>query len=111
MSAPQGAGRTRGRGQSGQILPLFAFSLVVLLALGALLIDGAGTLVLRRRLQNAGDAAALAGANALQTSGSARVCSTVSTSPPGAARQDIIDAVNASLAVNMPALSSTQISI
>jgi hypothetical protein len=102
---------TSERRQSGQILPLFVFSLVVILALGALLIDGAGTLVLRRRLQNAGDAAALAGANALQTSGSARVCSTASGSPPGAARTDIIAAITASLAINMPALTSSQITI
>lgn len=108
--ARRDAGR-QARDQHGQILPLFVFSLVVLLAIGALLIDGAGTLVLRRRLQNAGDAAVLAGANTLQLSGSARVCSTVSSTPPGAARQDIIDAVTASLAVNMPALSSSQISV
>jgi hypothetical protein len=102
---------TADRRQSGQILPLFVFSLVVLLAIGALLIDGAGTLVLRRRLQNAGDAAALAAANMLQNSGSARVCSTVSSSPPGAARADIIAAVAASLAVNMPAITSSQYSV
>lgn len=99
------------RRQSGQILPLFVFSLVVLLAIGALLIDGAGTLVLRRRLQNAGDAAALAAANTLQTSGSARVCSTASSSPPGAPRTDIVTAVTASLAINMPAISSSQVSV
>ena len=99
------------RREAGQILPLFCFSLVVLLAIGALLVDGAGTLVLRRKLQNAGDAAALAGANVLQTTGSERVCSTVSNSPPGAARQDIIDAVTASLATNMPALGATNFTI
>ena len=106
MSAPDPK-----QGARGQILPLFCFSLVVLLAIGALLIDGAGTLVLRRKLQNAGDAAALAGANTLQVSGSAHVCSTVSSSPPGAARQDIIDAVIASLAVNMPSVTSSQVSV
>ena len=96
---------------SGQILPLFCFSLVVLLAIGALLIDGAGTLVLRRKLQNAGDAAALAGANTLQAVGSQHVCSTASFSPPGAPRQDIVDAIMASLATNMPAISSSQVLI
>lgn len=96
---------------SGQILPLFCFALVVLLAIGALLIDGAGTLVLRRKLQNAGDAAALAGANTLQTYGSEHVCSTLTFSPPGAPRQDIIDAIMASLATNMPAITSSQVTI
>ncbi|MCI0346779.1 MAG: Tad domain-containing protein [Chloroflexi bacterium] len=96
---------------SGQILPLFCFSLVVLLAIGALLIDGAGTLVLRRKLQNSGDAAALAGANQLQISGGTHLCSNVSSNPPGAARQDIVDAVMASLAMNMPAITVSQVSI
>jgi Flp pilus assembly protein TadG len=102
---------TRGEGARGQILPLFVLAMVVILAISALLFDGASALVTRRRLQNAGDAAALAGANALQTNGSARVCSTVSMSPPGAARQDIVDAVMASLAINMPALTASNVQI
>ena len=77
----------------GQILPLFALAMVVILALGALLVDGASALVTRRRLQNVGDAASLAGANVLQASGTIHLCSTVSTEPPGAPRQDIVDAV------------------
>jgi len=102
---------TSREGARGQILPLFVLAMVVILALSALLFDGASALVTRRRLQNAGDAAALAGANALQTNGSARVCSTVSSSPPGAARQDIVDAVMASLAINFPAITAANVQV
>ncbi|HEX4898617.1 MAG TPA: pilus assembly protein TadG-related protein [Candidatus Limnocylindrales bacterium] len=95
----------------GQILPLFVLAMVVILALGSLLVDGASALVTRRRLQNVGDAASLAGANALQATGSGRVCSTVSTDPPGAPRQDIVDAVMASLATNWPAITAGDVTI
>ena len=101
---------TRHRAR-GQILPLFALAMVVILALGALLIDGASALVTRRRLQNVGDAASLAGANVLQANGTARVCSAVSMDPPGAPRQDIVDAVLASLATNWPAITAGQVTI
>ncbi|MCI0584553.1 MAG: pilus assembly protein TadG-related protein [Chloroflexi bacterium] len=104
-------GSGRWNGQNGQILALFAFSMVAILAVGALLVDGASSLVTRRRLQNAGDAAALAGANVLQTSGGSHVCSTASSNPPGAPRQDIVDAVMASLATNWPALTGSNVTI
>jgi Flp pilus assembly protein TadG len=94
----------------GQILPLFALAMVVILALGALLVDGASALVTRRRLQNVGDAASLVGANVLQ-SGPTHVCSTASLDPPGAPRQDIVDAVMASLATNWPAITASQVTI
>src|SRR5215470_5338138 len=55
-------GRER-REEKGQILVLFALMLTVLAVLAALLYSGAGTLVLRRQLQNLGDGAALAAAN------------------------------------------------
>ena len=98
-------------GEQGQILVLFVLGLVVILAVGALLLDGANSLVTRRRLQNVGDAAALAGANTIHASGSAHVCSTVSSSPPGAPRADIIAAVNASIATNWPSFPSGNITI
>jgi Flp pilus assembly protein TadG len=53
--------------ERGQIIILFALFLTALLAMGALLFTGAHSLVLRRQLQDAGDAAALAGANIMQT--------------------------------------------
>ena len=98
-------GSRRREGEKGQVLVLFILGLVAMLAVGALLLDGANALVTRRRLQNAGDAGALAGANVMHAAGSAHVCSTVSSSPPGAARADIVAAVNASLAVNLPWLA------
>ncbi len=51
------------RREEGQIIIIFALFLTVLTVLAALLYSGAGTLVLRRQLQNWGDAAALAAAN------------------------------------------------
>ena len=104
--------RSGGRsGEQGQILVLFVLGLVVILAVGALLLDGANSLVTRRRLQNVGDAAALAGANAIHATGSMHVCSTVSNSPPGAPRADIIAAVNASIATNWPSFPSGNVTI
>ena len=108
MHAPQ---QPRREQEAGQILPLFALAMIVVLAIGALVLDGASMLVTRRHLQNAGDAAALAGANTLQKTGSGSVCSTVSSSPPGDPRSDIVAAINASLATNWPSLASSNISI
>jgi hypothetical protein len=51
------------REEQGQIIVIFALFMTVLTVLAALLYSGAGTLVLRRQLQNWGDAAALAAAN------------------------------------------------
>lgn len=53
------------QGEDGVIVVLFAISLVVLLGFAGLLYTGAQALVLRRQLQNAGDAGALAAANLL----------------------------------------------
>lgn len=63
--------RHRNRWQSrderarGQVLVLFAFLLVALLAASALAVDYGGWLLARRSYQNVADAAALAGANQL----------------------------------------------
>jgi Putative Flp pilus-assembly TadE/G-like len=100
-----------GDRQRGQILPLFALAMIVILSIGALVLDGASMLVTRRHLQNAGDAAALAGANLIQKSGSGSVCSTTAGPPPGAARSDIVAAVNASLASNYASLTSSNITV
>lgn len=81
----------------GQILPLFAISLIVVIAMAALVFDAANALVVRRNLQNAGDAAALAGSNVIQTAGSSRRC-TDGAGP----RADIVAAVYASIDANLP---------
>jgi Flp pilus assembly protein TadG len=59
-------GSREHRREDGQIIVLFALMLSVLMILAALLYSGAQTLVMRRQLQNAGDAAALAAANLME---------------------------------------------
>lgn len=102
--AGRGAARTRG-----QILPLFALTLVALITMAALLFDGAGALASRRRLQNAADAAALAGANVIQAAGTIRTCSATAGPPPGSPRADIAAAVQASIDANMPGFDASKI--
>jgi hypothetical protein len=97
--------------QAGQILPLFVLSMVVILAAGALLLDGASLLVTRRHLQNAGDAGALAGANIMQGDGSIRTCSATPGPPPGSPRADIVTAVQNSVTANFPGFSTGNISV
>jgi hypothetical protein len=109
MAAARGSRRQEG--ERGQILVLFVLGLIVMLAISALLFDAANALVTRRRLQNAGDAAALAGANVMHAERSAHVCSTVSASPPGAPRADIVAAVMASLTTNVPWLNASSVTI
>lgn len=60
MSAPVSSVRRR---QSGQIIVLFAFGLVALVAAVGLVLDGGGAFAQRRNEQLAADTAALAGAN------------------------------------------------
>ena len=84
-------------GEQGVVVVMFALSLVVLLALGALLYTGAQGLVLRRQLQNAGDAAALGAANLLIV---LEGCS--ASGEGGPPRDDIVAAARASVAENMP---------
>jgi Flp pilus assembly protein TadG len=51
--------------QRGQVLPLFAVGMATMVLMATLLFDGAQALVVRRRLQSAADAAAMAAANTL----------------------------------------------
>jgi hypothetical protein len=95
--------RPAGR-ERGQVLVLFALSLVVMMAVGALLYSGAHTLVLRRQLQDGGDAAALAAANRLPVVGSgtctdARIAkrSNASTADGG----DLYETAFASVKINL----------
>jgi hypothetical protein len=104
-----GTGR-QGR-QAGQILPLFVLSMVAVLAIGALVLDGASVLVTRRHLQDAGDAAALAGANTLQATRSSHLCSSDSGNLSGGPRNDIVNAVRASLHDNWPNFPPGNVSV
>src|SRR6202162_6494727 len=59
-----------GRGQRGQAIVLVAIMVVVIVGMAALAIDGARAYALRRDLQAAVNAAALAAADNLQQTGS-----------------------------------------
>lgn len=95
-------------GQRGQVLPLFALFVTALLAMCALVFDGAQVVVLRRQLQDAGDAAALAAANVVQV-GSPRGCSAVTSPNPGAPRAAVTNAAKASVASNLPGYPLTDV--
>jgi Flp pilus assembly protein TadG len=94
----------------GQILPLFALSLLAMLAMAALLFDGAHALVLRRQYQSAADASALAAANAIQ-SGSPRGCSATAGPPAGAPRPAVITAAKTSVAANLPSFDLSKVTV
>ena len=64
QAAPAGSRRV-GREASGQVLVLFALSVVVFLGMAALVVDFGSWLQDRRTYQNAADAAALVGGNAV----------------------------------------------
>ena len=63
----------RSPSQRGQILPLFALFIVVLLGFAALAIDVSGALSARRFYRSVADGASLAGAQDLQQTGSRAV--------------------------------------
>jgi len=101
MNAPQRhAPREHPR---GQVLVIAAVAFTVMLAFLALLFDGANGMVTRRQMQDAGDAAALAGANVVQV-GSPRGCSAV---PGGAPRASVAQAARDSLAMNLSWFDAT----
>src|SRR5215217_4829453 len=89
--------RPRPEGEEGVIVILFAMSLVVLLAFAGLVYTGAQALVLRRQLQNAGDAGALAAANLLIVRDG---CSAAGTGGPP--RDTVIAAAKAAVTQNLP---------
>jgi len=60
----------RSRGQSGQAIVLIALMLTVLIGMVAIAVDGSRAYALRRDIQDATDAAALAAGDKLQQSGS-----------------------------------------
>jgi hypothetical protein len=82
----------------GQVLVIVAIAFTAMVMLLAVLFDGANGMVTRRDMQDAGDAAALAGANVVQV-GSPRGCSATPGGPP---RTSVAQAVRDSLASNLP---------
>lgn len=93
--------RRKSSSQSGQVLIIFAFAFIAIIMMLALLFDGARGLVLRRQLQDASDAAALAGANVIQGL-SPKQCSASNGPPPGAPVAAVTAAAKASVAANLP---------
>lgn len=107
MRAIRPLGRRR---EGGQILVLFTLALVAMIAMLGLLFDGGGALALRRQMQNAGDAAALAAVNTMQTL-TPRTCSTIAGPPPGAPQDAIVTAARAEVRRTMPWLTDAQITV
>jgi Flp pilus assembly protein TadG len=93
--------------ERGQVVIIFAFAFVAVIMMLALLFDGAQALVLRRELQNASDAAAMAGANIIESL-NPEGCSGNGTTTPQAA---VFDAVYASVAANMPDYDPAEITV
>ena len=81
----------------GQVVVIVAVAFSVMLAMLAVLFDGANGMVVRREMQDAGDAAALAGANVVH-SGTPRGCAATAG---GAPRALVVQAVRDSLAENL----------
>jgi hypothetical protein len=95
--------------ERGQVLIIFAFAFVAIIFMLALLFDGARGLVMRRELQNASDAAAMAGANILQSLSPTTGCDAdgipyldADGVPHLEPRFEVRDAVAASVAANLP---------
>jgi Flp pilus assembly protein TadG len=93
--------------ERGQVIIIFAFAFVAIIMMLALLFDGAQALVLRRELQNASDAAAMAGANIIESL-NPEGCSGNGTTTPQAA---VFAAVYASVAANLPDYDPAAISV
>lgn len=96
--------------QPGQILVLFVLALVAMFAMAGLLFDGGQALALRRQLQNAGDAGALAAANVVQ-SGSPRGCSATAGPPPGSPRAAVVSAAQDAVHKSLPNFPNASISV
>ena len=87
----------------GQVLVIVAVAFTAMIGLLAILFDGANGMVLRRDMQDGGDAAAIAGANVIHV-GSPRGCS---STPGGAPRASVALAVRTSLSQNLPWLDTS----
>ncbi|MEO8639692.1 MAG: Tad domain-containing protein [Chloroflexota bacterium] len=93
--------RRNSSSESGQVLVIFAFAFIAIIMMLALLFDGARALVLRRQMQDASDAGALAGANVIQGL-SPKQCTTAVGPPLGAPVAAVTAAAKASVAANLP---------
>ena len=98
------------RSERGQVLVIFAGAFVVIVMMLALLFDGGRGLLTRRELQNASDAAVMAAANIFQTF-DPHGCSATEGPPVGAPRAEVVAAVEASVAVNLPGFDPADIQV
>jgi Flp pilus assembly protein TadG len=106
LSRPGPRARRHREGEEGVIVILFAMSLVVLLAFAGLVYTGAQALVLRRQLQNAGDAGALAAANLLIVQ---QGCSAAGTGGPP--RDTVVAQAKAGVSQNLPNYPTSAITV
>jgi hypothetical protein len=102
--------QSRRDGSRGQILVLFTLALVALLAMLGLLFDGGNALALRRQLQNAGDAGALAAAN-LVRSLTPVGCSATEGPPPEEPQAAVVTAARAGVRASLPWIQDGAISV
>jgi hypothetical protein len=105
-----GARGAAGSREGGQIIVLFVLSLLALVAMSTLLFDGAQALVLRRQLQDAGDAAAIAASNVIQT-GATKGCSATAGPPPGTPRSEVVTAAQNAVQAQMPGIPTSAIHV
>ncbi|NJD27674.1 MAG: hypothetical protein FIA92_05200 [Chloroflexi bacterium] len=98
--------RSERRHEEGVIVVLFSVALIVLMAFAALVYTGAQALVLRRQLQNAGDAGALAAANLLVIQGG---CSASGTGGPP--RSAIVAAARQAVVRNIPSYDPEDVAV
>jgi hypothetical protein len=103
--------RLRREDQPGQILVLFVIALVAMFAMLGLLFDGGQALALRRQLQDAGDAGALAAANVIVQSGAGAGCSATAGPPVGAARSNLVTAAQNAVHASLPNLANANIDV
>ncbi|MEO7117703.1 MAG: pilus assembly protein TadG-related protein, partial [Candidatus Limnocylindrales bacterium] len=98
--------RRDARDQQGQTLVLFVLLLTGMLMMSVLLFDAANALVIRRRIQNSADAAALAAANLIQVS--PRGCNGGSGSTP---RTLVANAATNSATANLSGLTVRSVTV
>jgi hypothetical protein len=96
--------------EPGQILVLFVLALVAMFAMAALLFDGGQALALRRQLQDASDAAAIAASNVIQ-SGTPKGCSATPGPPPGSPRAAVVTAAQDAVHANLPNFPTANITV
>ena len=96
--------------ERGQVIVVFAFALVAIVMMLALLFDGGRGLVMRRELRNASDAGAMAGANILESI-TPNGCSADPTADPPVPQAAVTTAVQQSVAANLPNYDPADIDI